>query len=156
MNGKYLLKCGTLLVAFGFMAAARAQNQAVDWHAIVAGAGTSSNGAYAVTGSIGQPTTAHSENGRFAIDSGFWGFATAVQMPGAPWLTIRSSSANAITISWPSPATGFVLQSAADLAAANWMTIDTTPTDDGITRTLVLPTTSGNHFFRLLKPPPAP
>jgi hypothetical protein len=155
MNGKYLLKWGTLLVAFALMATARAQNYAVDWHAIVAGGGTSSNAGYAVTGTIGQSTTTHSENGRFAIDSGFWGFAAAIQMQGAPWLTIHQSSAGTLTISWASPSTGFVLQSAADLAATDWTIVNTTPTDDGITRTLVIPLDSGNHYFRLIKTPSA-
>jgi hypothetical protein len=155
VKAKYFSKWCALFLAFGFIAVARAQNYAVDWHVIAAGGGNSSNAVYGVTGTIGQATTAHSERGRFGIDSGFWGFAAVVQMPGAPWLTIHRSPQDALTISWTSPSTGFVLQSATDLAAADWTTINVTPTDDGITRTLVIPQLQGNRFFRLIKTQPA-
>jgi hypothetical protein len=124
---------------------------AVDWHVVAAGGGASSNAAYAVTGTAGQPTTAHSESGRFAIDSGFWGFAAAVQTPGAPLLTIRSS-VNSVMISWPSPSAGYILQFTTNLASANWAPVNTSPADDGATRSVIIPQATGRCFFRLLKP----
>jgi hypothetical protein len=138
------------LFGLGIQGRGLAQNYSIDWHAITAGGGTSSNAIYTVSGSVGQTASAHSVGGRFTIDSGFWAFAAAIQTPGAPFLTLRRSSATTLTISWPSSATDFVLQSTADLKG-QWSGVAGSPVDDGTAKSLVVNLTPGNQFFRLIK-----
>jgi hypothetical protein len=138
----------------GIEVPAFAQNYAVNWHAITGGGGVSSNAPYAITGTVGQPCVARSQGGRYAIDSGFWAYAAAIQTPGAPVLTIYRSSTNTVTISWPSPGAGFVLQSTTDLTAAQWSVVIASSTDDGVMKSVVVSLASGNQFFRLMKAGP--
>src|SRR4051794_16584509 len=76
-------------VMMGTTAAVHAQNYSVDWHTLAAGGGISSNGPLAIAGTIGQPAPGHSGGGRYVIEGGYWAFAAAVQVPGAPLLSIR-------------------------------------------------------------------
>jgi len=148
----YGLPCPFFLLAFEIAGTAFAQDYAVDWHKIAAGGGTSSNSQYTVTGTIGQPDTAHVAGDSFTVDGGFWAFAAAVQGPGAPHLTIQLTSTNTIGISWPSSSAGFVLQSSSSLVSTNWSTLPSLPSDDGTTKTLIVPPILGYQFFRLIKP----
>lgn len=129
-----------------------AQNYAVDWQKISGGSGTSTNAHYAITGTIGQADVGHLAGGAYTVDAGFWAFAAVVQNPGAPLLSIRLTAANTIAISWPSSATGFVLQSGSSVNATNWNLVMLPPSDDGITETVVDSPASGYQFFRLIKP----
>src|SRR5277367_4334912 len=108
MKKRFLL-FGLLLPALG-----QAQTYSIDWHKIAGGGGTSTgtNGAtvYAVSGTIGQhdASTAMS-GGNYSLTGGFWSLISVVQTPGAPFLTITQSTGSA-TVSWPSPSTGYYLQ----------------------------------------------
>src|SRR5688572_29417485 len=75
---------------------------AIDWHSINGGGGTSTDGVFAISGTIGQPDAGAMSGAGFSIVGGFWSIE-AVQMPGAPLLTIRRTQANTVVISWPSP-----------------------------------------------------
>jgi hypothetical protein len=55
-------------------------------------------------------------------------------------------------LNWPSPAAGFVLERALDLAAGNWMTVATPPDDDGVERGVIVPRSGDAEFFRLRRP----
>lgn len=68
-----------------------------------------------------------------------------------PSLAIVRSDA-LITISWPSPSTGFVLQQNTDLNTANWTTPSEIVTDNGTTKSISVSPAPGNRFFRLFKP----
>ncbi|MBE0544785.1 MAG: hypothetical protein IH623_25895 [Verrucomicrobia bacterium] len=68
-----------------------------------------------------------------------------------PALSIARANA-LITISWPSPSTGFVLQQNTDLNTANWTTPTETVTDNGATKSVNFSPAPGNRFFRLFKP----
>jgi hypothetical protein len=114
-----------------------AQSYSVDWHTVAAGGGMSANSQYVVSGTIGQPATCHLTGGSYMTDGGFWAFATIVQAPGAPLLSIRATATNTIALSWPSPSEGFILQSSANLTATNWSAVSLTPSDDGTTKTLI-------------------
>ena len=129
-----------------------AQNYSVNWHVVAAGGGVSTNFQYAVSGTIGQPAVGHLTGGPYAIDGGFWAFATVVQTAGAPLLSIRVTATNTIVLSWPSQPEGFILQSTANLAAMNWETVPLTASDDGTTKTLVMIPSFGSQNFRLFKP----
>jgi uncharacterized repeat protein (TIGR03803 family) len=68
-----------------------------------------------------------------------------------PSLTIQFNG-NAPVISWPSSATGFVLQQNAGLGTTNWTTSGFSVFDDGSTTSAIITPTAGNLFFRLCKP----
>ena len=67
-------------------------NYTIDWSTIDGGGGTSTGGVYSVTGTIGQPDAGAMSGGNYTLEGGFWGVIAAVQMPGAPSLTITLNS----------------------------------------------------------------
>src|ERR1700759_4026723 len=88
---------------------ASAQNYSIDWYKISGGGGTSTNGQYAVSGTIGQhdaggPMT----GGNYSLTGGFWSLISVVQTAGAPTLYI-SHSGNTVTVYWQN-VTGWALQ----------------------------------------------
>ena len=131
-------------------ASALAQSFTIDWFTIDGGGGTSTGGVFAV---IGQPDASAQPltGGNFSLVGGFWSLI-ALQTPGAPRLTIQLTSANAATVSWPSPSTGFILQQNADLNTANWVAAPQTVTDNGTNRFILVSPPAGNRFYRLFKP----
>jgi hypothetical protein len=132
--------------------AASAQNYAIDWSSISCGGGVSSSPIFAVAGTVGQPAVGRLSGGRYAMDTGFWSIATAVQTPGAPWLSIRAAPSDMIAISWASSSGKFTLQSSSSVFGENWVPVSTLPVEDGLTNTVVLQQAGGNHFFRLIQP----
>jgi len=142
------------LAAVAFILAAGAQSYSINWYTIDGGGGTSSNGTYSVTGTIGQPDASPTamSGGNYAVIGGFWSYVAAVQTPGAPFLNVRSTGTNSVAVSWPSPSTGFILQQNSDLNTTNWTAVSTTPTDDGVTLTVVVQPPVGNMFYRLFHP----
>ena len=69
----------------------------------------------------------------------------------APQLTITLSGRNA-TISWPGTATGYQLQSAANLTTSTvWTNVTQTPSTNGNTISVLMPASTGRQFFRLQK-----
>jgi len=131
---------------------AHAQSYSIDWHTIDGGGGTSTGGVYSVRGTISQPDAGKMSGGNYTIDGGFWGIITAVQIPGAPRLTITLTIMNTARVSWPSPSTGFELQQNTNLNTANWTTPPEVVTDNGTTKVMSVSPTAGNRFFRLFKP----
>jgi hypothetical protein len=81
---------------------------------------------------------------------------TRAYLLALPTLSVRSatSPAGEVTISWPSAGTdNFSLeQSDAPNTPASWISTSASITDDGITKSVTLPTTSGAQFFRLRRP----
>ena len=69
--------------------------------------------------------------------------------PGAPLLTITRSGPN-VTISWPSTATGFVLQQNGNVANPNgWSNFGGTVNDNGTVKSITVSPPAGNVFYRL-------
>jgi hypothetical protein len=126
----------------------QAQNFAIDWFTIDGGGGASTADVYAVSGTIGQPDAGTMSGGNFKLDGGFWGIIGAVQTPGAPLLTITASGANVI-ISWPSPSPGFALEQNSVVGTTNWSSVGQVPDDNGTRKSIVLPASVGNRFYRL-------
>ena len=138
------LLCSTTLVALG--------QYSIDWYSISGGGGTSSNGQYTHSGTIGQhaaggPMT----GGAYSVTGGFWSLY-ALQTPGAPLLTIWVTPTNTAVISWPSPSTGFGLQQNMDLKTTNWVTPPQPVNDNGVARFLIVNPPAGNRFYRLHHP----
>src|SRR5688572_10441491 len=84
-----------------------AQNYSIDWYTIDGGGGTSSGGAYTLSGTIGQPDAGVHSGGSYSLIGGFWG-AFAVQEVGSPTLYIRPNGLGQVLISWEPNPPGFV------------------------------------------------
>ena len=69
----------------------------------------------------------------------------------APSLVISRTAGNTVTLSWPSPSLGFVLQQNPDLRSTNWTRTVQVPTDDGV-RKQVVASLAGTLFYRLFNP----
>ena len=101
-----LLALGTLLLT---MSAATAQNFAVDRFVLSGGGGTSTNGAFSLTGTVGQPDAGQMAGGSYALAGGFHSVALAIQTPGAPLLKITRAG-NTFILTWPVASVDFVLE----------------------------------------------
>ena len=132
----------------------RAQSYSIDWFTIDGGAGTSTGGVYAVSGTIGQPDAGTMSGGNYTLDGGFWGIISVVQTPGAPLLRIFVNTPNTAVLSWPDPSTGFQLQQTTALngPATVWTDVNQTPTVANGNKQVTVASTSGNRCFRLRKP----
>lgn len=140
------MKLGFLLflVALGHASA----QYSIDWHTIDGGGGTSTGGVYSVSGTIGQPDAGGPlTNGQYSVTGGFWALPTAVQVTGAPTLTIVPAAPGQATISWAPATPGFVLQESLSLSPANW-----TNAPSGATNPVTVPAGLPVKFYRLSKP----
>ena len=100
-------------------AGALAQSYSIDWYKVSGGGGTSTGGTYSVSGTIGQPDAGGAMTGfNYSLTGGFWAIY-AVNIPGAPALTITRLGNKAV-VSWPSSVTGWTLQTNVNLATTNW------------------------------------
>jgi hypothetical protein len=69
----------------------------------------------------------------------------------SPSLAVSLSNAT-LTVSWPLPSTGFVLESATSLSPPNWLPApESAVTNNGVLEVLV-PVNPGSRYFRLHKP----
>ena len=127
--------------------AAQAQ-PSIDWFKIAGGGGTSTNGQYSLSGTIGQPDAGGPlTNGQYSVTGGFWALPTLVQTPGAPTLHITNAAPGFATLWWTPPTPGYVLQSTDRLSPTNWVN---TPSDT--TNPATVPATLPARFYRLFKP----
>jgi hypothetical protein len=128
-----------------------AQQFSIDWYKVAGGGGTSSNGQYSVSGTIGQPDAGKMSGGSFTVDGGFWSLISVVQTAGSPTLVVTHSG-NSVKVSWPSPSSGFVLQQNSNLTTTNWPITGFTISDDGTNKSVNIPSPAGSLFFRLSHP----
>jgi hypothetical protein len=136
---KIILILSLLIPAIGF-----AQQYSIDWYKIAGGGGTSSNGQYVVSGTIGQHDASDAmTGGNYSLTGGFWSLF-AMQTPGAPLLTITYSGNQAI-VSWPLSATGWTLQTNNNLATGIWGNYAGSVVNNRATNS----PPAGNLFFRL-------
>jgi len=137
--------------AFAFLAtaiAASAQTYSIDWYTIDGGGGTSTGGVYSVSGTLGQPDAGGPmTNGQYSVTGGFWALPTAVQVTGAPTLTIVPTTPGNASISWTPATPGFVLQETWPLTPAIW-----TNSLTGATNPAVVPASAPKKFYRLSSP----
>ena len=83
----------------------------------------------------------------YVADTGNNRIGTGTPMPVMN-LTI---SARGVTVSWPDPFTGFVLQQNSDLGnPSGWSTVSNSIGDDGTNKSIILSSQAGKLFFRLL------
>jgi len=147
---KLILTLGAIGLA---VATARAQNFQINWFTLDGGGGTSTGGAFAVSGTIGQPdaNAQPMTNGNFSLTGGFWSIF-AVQTPGAPLLSIERLVAEA-RIVWPMTAQTFQLQENTNLELPNsWMAVAQPAVTNGAQISVTVPASAARKFFRLKSP----
>jgi hypothetical protein len=133
-------------------AATQAQPYSIDWHKIAGGGGTSSNGQYVVSGTVGQPDAdGPMTGGTFSLTGGFWALY-AVQTPGAPLLRIFLTTTNTAVIAWPAPSTGWNLEVNLNLSNTNWSPAGGTMILAGPENQVIISPPTGNRFYRLSNP----
>ena len=138
-----------LFVAFllVFPVAVNAQSYSIDWYKVSGGGGSSSNGQYSLSGTIGQHDAGGPMiGGNYALTGGFWAIY-ALQTPGAPTLYI-SRSGSTVTVYWQN-VSGWNLQQNGNVTIpAGWSSSGGITTSNG-TNYLNLPSPVGDLFFRL-------
>ncbi|MDB6029141.1 MAG: hypothetical protein JWM68_5364 [Verrucomicrobiales bacterium] len=144
-----------LLIAIAlFPLVSFAQTYSIDWSKISGGGGTSTNGVYSLSGTIGQHDAGTMSGGNFTLDGGFWSIGSVVQTPGSPKLTLTVVASNYV-LSWPVSSATFRIESNSNLAnAAGWGTAPQTAVTNGGTVSVSIPiaTAFGNKFYRLNTP----
>jgi hypothetical protein len=143
-----------------FLAAAPwagAQPYNLNWASIDGGGGVATGGLYAVSSTVGQPDAGTMSGGNYRLAGGFWGVAVAVQTPGAPFLTITRNPANgAVTVSWPLPASGFLLDEtpavSSPSAAMVWTRVGSAYQTNATHISVTVPAPVGIRYYRLHQP----
>jgi hypothetical protein len=141
-----------LLTFAGMALSVQAQSYSINWYKIAGGGGTSSNGQYSLTGTIGQPDASGAmTGGQYSVTGGFWSLIAAVQTVGLPNLSVIRSG-NSVIVSWPNTGT-YTLQQNSNLANTNtWTANGNTITTANGTNSITITPPTGNLFFRLFNP----
>jgi hypothetical protein len=144
---KLFLLFGLLIPGISF-----AQSYSIDWYKVAGGGGTSSNGQYMVSGTIGQHDAGGAmTGGSYSLTGGFWALISVVQTAGLPNLTITHSG-NSVIVSWPDTGS-YTLQQNSNLAAtAGWSTNGYSISTANGTNSITITPPTGNLFFRLSNP----
>jgi len=141
-----------VLVLVVLATAAAAFPYSISWYAVSAGGGTSTNGQYSISGTIGQADASGTISvGSYSLTGGFWS-VYAVQSAEAPVLRIQLLGGDTVLVSWPSPSTGFNLQFNTDLATTNWATPAESVSDNGTNKFIIVSPLTGKLFYRLKSP----
>jgi hypothetical protein len=138
------LTAGFLLVTLTVTA-----QYSIQWFSIDGGGGTSTNGQYSLSGSIGQPDAGTLSGGNFTLAGGFW---AVVSTPGSPIISITRSNQNVI-LSWPASAEGWLLYESGILTtnSASWGSPGYGYQTNDATISVAVPLSPGNKFFMLKK-----
>ena len=153
-GGSSALLFGFCLLPFVFGFRAQGQTYSIDWYKVAGGGGTSTNGQYSLSGTIGQQDASTAmTGGTYSLTGGFWSLIALLQTPGAPNLSIMRSG-NSVIVSWLNTGS-YILQQNSNLAtAAAWATSGFPVTTNSPVGTKSITNTSptGNLFFRLANP----
>src|SRR5271169_1222124 len=113
---KLILLFGMLIPSISF-----AQSYSIDWYKVSGGGGTSTNGQYSLSSTIGQhdaegPMT----GGNYSLTGGFWAL-NAVQTPGAPMLNITRTGPSTVFVWWLPGSGTYMLQTNSSLSLGAWV-----------------------------------
>jgi hypothetical protein len=86
-------------------------------------------------------------NGQYSLTGGFWVLPSAVQVTGAPALSIAPAGPALATISWTPATPGWLLQENVNLGTTNWIN-----SVSGMTNPVTVPALPPRNFYRLFKP----
>lgn len=136
----------------GLSIEALAADYSVSWFKIAGGGGTSTNGQFSLSGTIGQhDACGPMSGGNYSLTGGFWALF-AVQAPGAPLLSIARTTTNTVIVFWPSPSIGWNLQENTNsVSTSNWVD-HPFPADNGTIKYILINPPEGARFFRLVHP----
>ncbi len=92
--------------------------------------------------------------GSYSLIGGFWGGVSAVQTPGAPLLTVqRNVLTGQVTVSWPQPADGWVLDQTPALSsvpsAIVWTQVGFPYQTNAGQISVSVPSPVGSRYYRL-------
>jgi len=87
-----------------------------------------------------------------AVDAGSAYLFIIPSEPVAPSLTIQQIAPNQVTVSWPSPSTGYILQTTTNQSLSGWTTASEPVNDNGTIKSVIISPMPGNRFYRLFKP----
>ena len=120
-------------------------------HSFTAVGGKSTGGSYALYSAVGSPALAKTTGGNFAVTGSPWK-VVVLQSTGGPILRLTVDNGNA-RISWPTSATGFVLQETSELrsppAITDWQKVSITPADNGTEKSVTVSNDRGMKYYRL-------
>src|SRR5580658_6047034 len=133
----------SVLMLAGSQLGLYAQTYSIDWYKVAGGGGTSSNGQYSVSGTIGQPDASGAmTGGNYSLTGGFWALISVVQTPGAPQLNV-SHNGNVVTVFWLDTP-GWTLQQNGNLATPLSWSLNSNAVLAGGTNYLNLTNPAGN------------
>jgi hypothetical protein len=121
----------------------------IDWFTVDGGGGTTSDGVYEISGTMGQPDAGSVIADNYVIEGGFW--SDAVQELGAPRLTIERVSPSSLVVSWPAPSTGYALQECVELRSGQWVNVSVIPQVVNGRNQVVITPLADQRFYRLIK-----
>ena len=151
----HLRRFGMALLYFfilhsSFCLRASGQTYSIDWYKIAGGGGTSTNGQYAVSGTIGQHDAGTPiAGGNYSLTGGFWSLISVMQTSGAPTLYI-SHSGSTVTVYWQN-VSGWSLQQNGNLSSSSGWTGSSGVTNANGTNYLNIASPTENLFFRLMQ-----
>ena len=124
------------------------QSYSIDRYKIVGGGGTSTNGTYSLSGTLGQSDAGGAMSGGcYSLAGGFWAIY-AVQTPGLPNLIIYRAGPG-VVVAWPNTGS-YTLQQNSNLAVADgWVTSNYTINTANDTNSIIVLSLAGDVFFRL-------
>lgn len=141
----------SVLAALLLPVTAPAQSYSVNWYKVSGGGGTSTNGTYSISGTIGQHDASGSMTGPgYAVTGGFWAIY-AVQTAGLPPLNIRWAGPNSAIVYWLNTGS-YSLKTNGNLNKTNWVNYGGTVTTLNGTNSVTFTPPKGNLFFRLSLP----
>ncbi len=148
---KTIFKTLFLIAALLLPAAASAQQYSNNWYKVSGGGGASTNGPYAISGTIGQQDAGGPmKGGIYSVSGGFWAIY-ALQTLGLPNLTIKFVSPNSVKVSWPNSGS-YTLQQNTSVGGTGWATTSYAVTTSNGTNSITITPPTGNLFFRLASP----
>jgi hypothetical protein len=146
------LLLGFVILHSSFCPRALGQNYTVDWYKISGGGGTSTNGSYQISGTIGQAdASGPMSGGNYSVTGGFWSFVQVVQTPGAPTLYL-SHSGNVVTVYWQNVSGWNLIQNGNLTTPLGSWTVSSSPTLNNGTNYLSVTNPTGNVFYSLKNP----
>ena len=122
----------------------------LSWSTVDSGGGRSSGDNYTLDGTIGQPDAATSSGGVYTLQGGYWSAFTVPGIEDAPILRILSNGEN-VTLAWPNPSTGFLLQESSSLILPDWSDLNLNPGIVGDEKQISRPIVPEARYYRLRK-----
>lgn len=142
----------SLLLCITLSASARAQS-AIDWLSLDAAGAATASANYIIDYTLGQPDAATLTSLNYTIVGGFWALQNLGPASGLPELHITYLSPGNVTLSWPSPSTGYVLQENTNLSnPGGWTDVVGAVGDNGTIKSITRSAPGTIRCYRLHKP----